>query len=654
MKTRKQIGRFAGLLAIGICSAALALVSSFHHEQGQARAPGSIVAFSMKAAEHILRSRNDADKEVNCLAGVTRLIGMVHDVTSNDLVLVGVVDPDAPPLSLSDLVVALRSVCQKHAWPAVSIDRTNETRKTGFQAVRLEAGIEGSDFGQQMVAADVALKKIALGLLPVKNIGPSYFTRSVLAAGKPEGSRHIGSRFWFVPLHQAMAQRQDVFVITDLQIGVQTQVLSVDGKPVHGATSVQDSIGNAFSRSLTEHYAALGSLFPEIGRLKSLLDLTAVAHGIESVKTSNSKPDLTFWLNEYKVPRRMTLQKFPLLSNSAPVRIGGRHFSMEINGGIQLKALILRLHKGDVTALRDIVLKSRPQANALSWVVPAADWRLPGMRPIRSVDAASTRTLNNLGASVTRRLVPEGQSGKVQDEPPAPELPAPKPSIAVSDRVSDPSERTLKNGAPSNSSMYYSNDGGKTNYLKKDAHSSLFDSTNTDEGSLSGVYFGSAIKKSQDGRLKAVFQWKNGDDIHERAIGYWEVYDNANNGKSIGTFENQIELLNNGKVKALTQFGQMKVLSIGMEGRDIGYTTYNADDLYKKKYGTNSAALPSPESVHSAAAPPNNSLSPKRGGVLISPVPVRNGGIGAQEPSKVLRSRPSQGSLSWSIPLGGR
>jgi hypothetical protein len=55
----------------------------------------------------------------------------------------------------------------------------------------------------------------------------------------------------------------------------------------------------------------------------------------------------------------------------------GRPSFVEVSGGIELKAILLRLQAGEVTALRDVVLQSRPSGGSLTWPVPIDEWQIP-------------------------------------------------------------------------------------------------------------------------------------------------------------------------------------------------------------------------------------------------------------------------------------
>ena len=126
---------------------------------------GSLKAFSLREANRLVKEgKADAPGLAN-LGGITRIVGMVFDRDTGDVILIGKVRSDMPPASLDDLVVALRSRLGKGQYPKVSIDMVEDTAKTGMQKVRFEGGIEETQFGGDFLDSDVVLKLYSLDLL---------------------------------------------------------------------------------------------------------------------------------------------------------------------------------------------------------------------------------------------------------------------------------------------------------------------------------------------------------------------------------------------------------------------------------------------------------------------------------------------------------
>lgn len=58
------------------------------------------------------------------LGGINKVQGFVYDQKNGDLILVGDHEEGRAPLTLEDLVVALRERFRYNQWPLVSIDPT--------------------------------------------------------------------------------------------------------------------------------------------------------------------------------------------------------------------------------------------------------------------------------------------------------------------------------------------------------------------------------------------------------------------------------------------------------------------------------------------------------------------------------------------------
>jgi hypothetical protein len=371
------------------------------------------LAFSLKeAARQLKEGRRTA--ELMELGGITRLSGMVYDGQNNDFIMVGLVKLGEPRLNLDDLVVAVRARLLKEEWPSVSIDKTPEMMKTGKQLVRFGGGVENTKYGSDLLKADVVLKKIGLGLIPTNVAGvKSYFDLSVDYIKQGKGLEEvISTRFWFYPLDPALAKREDVFAIKELRVGVVAQVMGarVKGKPVGNLETVKDAVGEGFCLSFTQHYQDLALNYPEIGALRKLFDMVALAEGIRAFR---HKADMNYWLHEYKVAPLETPIDYPLLKRGEKFDLPDRVRVMEIDGGIELKALVSNLQDGDVTALKDIVLKSRPDGNVLRWRVPLEGWALLKAIPLPIPGAVQPGTPlgppaqpKEIGCSLERQIRP--------------------------------------------------------------------------------------------------------------------------------------------------------------------------------------------------------------------------------------------------------
>ncbi len=370
---------------------------------------GPFVAYSLREAEQHAKSAQPGPK-ARLMAGMTRIVGGVYDRANSDLIVVGQGNPGEQKITLDHLVVALRSLLVHHEWPLVSIDNSPQTRRTHKQIVRFNGGIENTAFGKDLLEADIILKKLGLGLLPTEPVGiRSYFDLRVDQAKENAVVGSMASRFWFYPMDPVLAVREDVFAIQEVRVGVRTEVLGArfEGKSIADLAKVHDKMGDCFAASLTENYNLVSAGYPEINRLRVLLDLAALSWGVNRLP---AKPDLRYWLRDYDVRYVETPADYPVLKRESKISGGRGTYVLQMSGGVELKALVLRLEDGDVTALKEAVLKSRPGPHALAWRVPLEGWHIPGS-PKAGREAAENSIINdpmlphqNMGCSIMSGL----------------------------------------------------------------------------------------------------------------------------------------------------------------------------------------------------------------------------------------------------------
>jgi tetratricopeptide (TPR) repeat protein len=344
------------------------------------------VAFSLKVAQKMIDSISAGEDyrkkhpDVFYLGGITRIKGLVYDREQKDLILVGSRLPDEPPLTLDDLVVALRARFVDVKWPLVSIDPTPETKQTQMQHVRYEGGIDGTAFGLDMFDADLRLKMIGMGLLPSGVDGlTSQWDRSVdeIKAGQGTGEFEISSRFWFYPVIPLVTVREDVAAMEGLKVAVFTEVLSarINGQEMK---DYKDKIGDEFAQEVSRRYGELGKHHRSMARLRGLNELVALTRAMEDM---DEKPDISCWVREYKLSELSTPKEQRVLRREweyqLPIPMEVVRGQLGVSGGVQLTAIALRLEAGDVSALRDAVIGTRPNADTLMWTFVVSGWVIP-------------------------------------------------------------------------------------------------------------------------------------------------------------------------------------------------------------------------------------------------------------------------------------
>lgn len=336
------------------------------------------VAFSLKVARERVQQagadfRSQAP-EVWLLGGINRLRGFVYDRDNDDLILVGAIEAGRAPLTLDDLVVALRARLLLGEWPLVSIDPTPETEKTQLQDVRWKGGIGGTLFGLDLLTADYEMKGLALGYVEAGIPDfRSHWDRWLAAnEGSASQQEEVGARFWFYPINPDVLTREGVCAIQGLTVGVFTEVLSVkiDGKPIEDLKGFKDAPGDAFAKELSQRFAELARDHYAFNRLRGLQELVGVSKALEQL---DPRPELSWWLEEYRLLEVETPAELPVARRREQ---HGRRIA-EISGGVHLTALALKVSRGDISALREAVLTTRPDPEALRWAFSVGKWVIP-------------------------------------------------------------------------------------------------------------------------------------------------------------------------------------------------------------------------------------------------------------------------------------
>ena len=388
------------------------------------------IAFSLREAQHLLQLWKEPINELVSLAGITRIVGMVHDEESKDVILIGRAVNGQPEANIDDLVVALRVRLLYNEWPAVSIDPDSETVKTSLQRVTFGGGIDGTQFGADFLECDIVLKKYSLELIsPVKSV-PSYKSLCFVDIKEQIKSQGVSAvqvleltsdysnglhgrgiraeesyqtRFWFYPKEPTrIVAKEGVFCIKELPLCIKAELLN-EKRNNEEQTIVLDNYhskpGERFAIEFTEHFQEMTSAYPILRRLKILFDMVAIADGILNLENS---PNFDYLLNQYMVSLVHTMKEYKLEKIFALIeRSDGLQHAVQISGGIEFRTELKWLNAGDVTPLRDIVLKTRPNPQALSWILPLDDWRMPNSDGLYSdedsIQTSQVRSEHELG-----------------------------------------------------------------------------------------------------------------------------------------------------------------------------------------------------------------------------------------------------------------
>jgi len=360
----------------------------------------SYTAFSFKIARDQFNKYSNNPKALNC-AGITRPVALVYDTDNEDIILVGKKEEHQEPVNYDDWVVAARAILKNRKDPAVSIDRTNETDITKKQKVRFEGGLEDTQFGRDLLDADVILKRFGLGTKSAGVFGlRSYLDLSVEDYEATGKENKLVSRFWFHPLKASsyVTARDGIVVVEEYQIGVQNQIMGSDDN------IEQDHIGEKFASDLQNNFSDIKLYFPELARLEQLYYLAALAQGLDASGISKSSL-IPYWLREYTVNTVNTPRDYPLEKNSHEFR----NVTLEVSGGVSLDTLVIDLQDGVADSIKKYVISSRPDNQSLSWEIPLVSlvWdNIFDPAEIEKIKKAESNRVN-FGMNLFKRIIPK-------------------------------------------------------------------------------------------------------------------------------------------------------------------------------------------------------------------------------------------------------
>ena len=380
--------------------------------------PGdSFVAFSLREAQSLLSGDTDVNAaHIDDLGGITRLLGMVIDRETADIILIGKKCDRLPEARFEDFVVALRSRFIYDDLPMVSIDPVPSSSTSGLQEVRFGGHIEHTAFGHDFLENDILLKTYSLELK--KTIDGALSYRQLILSSEVDSLEKTGvhvvrtewidpdstgtyqgkcvvsesvsqSRFWFVYKNPYKVRiRNDVFCIMSLDVVVKSENTILGS--VTAAPAIQGSEGSdeQFARLFSEYFYRISSEYESLKRLKLLFDMTAVAEGL---KNTPDIPDISFLLKNYTVPVVETKDEYPLIKKCAVIhRNDGKINLIQLSGGLTTSIELQWLNGGDVGVLLEIVKKARPRHNALFWDLPLSSWEFPNSSGISRIKKTGT------------------------------------------------------------------------------------------------------------------------------------------------------------------------------------------------------------------------------------------------------------------------
>lgn len=292
------------------------------------------LAYSLEGARQQFLLTGSIEATTRQLGGITRVLGLIRDETTGDVILVGSADRTAAPLSLDDFVVALRARFGFGAWPVVSIDPVKRDGIWVGQHVRYEGGIRGTDFGHTLYEADLALKKISIGFLDSGVRGFENYWDLSLSERHP-GRLQVSARFWFYPSHPRVYVSANVALINDLRVEVFTEVMSAtrNGRDEDELSRYVNIPGEEFAKQVNVNFEEVARHHEPISRLKGLNELVALTRALEEMETI---PWLSFWLNSYPLRSDETIDSLDVIERT-------HETGFHMMGGVELTALTMKV-----------------------------------------------------------------------------------------------------------------------------------------------------------------------------------------------------------------------------------------------------------------------------------------------------------------------
>lgn len=273
---RRWMERGTSFVAGAAISAALPRVSGGNAKRAPtgdvAATPNISLALSLgelqRRARTLRANGKNLSEEFQYLGGLNQIRGFAAS-GSDDVVLFGAENANAPPIHVDDLMVALRS-----AWPASSAHEAwepvgctidpragaedpwaiQDVRVFGQPCVAETAALISSRMAQRHVLLDYEMKRAGAGLVSLDGVRSSFGSdqdASLCTAVSPTNTQQT-SRFWFCALYPLEAPRFEVDDSSALiHRPVSVQVLTERVKLGAGRVGDADPMAERFAGDLT-------------------------------------------------------------------------------------------------------------------------------------------------------------------------------------------------------------------------------------------------------------------------------------------------------------------------------------------------------------------------------------------------------------------
>ena len=335
---------------------------------------------SLNRLEKAMESGETITEEMKYLAGIQRITHVFYFPDSKDIVIAGPAEgwfPGyegamigreslLPVCELQHLVTALRAYAPGKEGPMVicSIDPTEEgsarlqqfqtqfrganpqqfalgvRQSLGQQMVTVEGIPDTAHAAQMMVAADYRMKRIGLGLDPLRVQGLQTF----IANTEPNTANAL-FRWYFVPDYESViltADRTGMQLVGDgVKLVAENELVSELGERAVVAGAL-DRGSAAFTQSFTQHYPQIARQALVFAQLRNWIDmLICAAHIQREDFYGQSGWSMEFFGSEEKYPLETFVaakEVEPVVNTRTFAVRGGRITVAPVGGGIEIDA----------------------------------------------------------------------------------------------------------------------------------------------------------------------------------------------------------------------------------------------------------------------------------------------------------------------------
>ena len=329
------------------------------------------------ACEKYAQNREHVPSDLHYLAGLQRIDYVFVDPDRHDIIIAGPAEGFAitpagralgnasgrPPLRLDDLLIALRSLDGRQATIGCSIDPIQENLARfksfvsrdrgvispaqakakfaklgavlGLQNVRIFGVPPDSHFAEVLLAADIAMKRLAIGI----DRPPIRGFRSHLAlVGAGENTMQ---RWWLSPLYDPFVKSGDglAFAFHGPRVRLQSEEQLVADSGTYTAASFMHPSARKFSQQFTERYPELADAAPVFAELHGLFDLAILAALLEKERLfERAGWRMTLFLDEDRADlvKRPVPRQIHSVSNYKT--IGKSLYVAQVSGGVTIDA----------------------------------------------------------------------------------------------------------------------------------------------------------------------------------------------------------------------------------------------------------------------------------------------------------------------------